>query len=84
MGTDANIDHKSAERAPNNQHTIMASKEISPVTVAALRYLCTHGTATMADLRASVPDLKAKTMSNLIDMTMVVSAGHACYTITTK
>lgn len=62
----------------------MPAKEIAPITLAALRALRTHGTASMTQLRTTLPDLKAKTINNLVQMSMVVRDQFDRLSITSK
>jgi hypothetical protein len=56
---------------------------ISPITVAALKHLSIHGVCSLADMRAALPALQAKTMNNLVQLAHVLRT-EAGFSITPK
>lgn len=58
--------------------------KIAPETLAALRFLRTNGASIMAELRASIPGLTAKTMANLLQLGYALRHEGGGYTITPK
>jgi hypothetical protein len=56
---------------------------ISPITVAALKHLSIHGVCSLAEIRAALPALQAKTMNNLVQLAHVLRT-DAGFSITPK